>query len=100
MTEAQIQRECNEYLRKRCILFLHLEAGRGARGKTHRASWPDLLIWHKGYCFGFELKVEGKSPTEEQRSMFFALAHAGVTCGWGTSLDMLIDFLKIQGVVK
>jgi len=58
MTEHDLQRQCNEFLRKRGIRYLHIEKGRG-RNMTHRKGWPDLLVFPG---FGKVIFVELKKP--------------------------------------
>lgn len=58
MTEAELQREINKELKDRGIKFLHLEKGRG-KNKTHRAGFPDLMIFPSdSEVFFVELKTK------------------------------------------
>ena len=61
MTEAELQKDCNTFLKKCDILFYHKEKGgygRRAGQKSHSKGLPDLIIWHRGKCVFIELKTE------------------------------------------
>jgi len=62
--ESKLQTECNKFLKKVGVPYLHLEKGRG-NGKRHRAGVPDIITWLKPISF-FELKTKTGKLSEEQ----------------------------------
>jgi hypothetical protein len=48
------------------------------RGVGLKAGMPDIMIFHKGRCFGIELKVPGGKLSKDQFEMHELLAEAGV----------------------
>jgi len=80
MTEAYFQRQCNEYLRKRNVQFLHIEKGRG-KNTTHRKGVPDLLVFPgDGRVFFIELKAPGGKLRPEQVEFFRDMRLRGYVC--------------------
>jgi hypothetical protein len=80
MTEADLQRECNEYLRKRDVQFLHIEKGRG-RNTTHRKGVPDLLVFPgDSRIYFIELKKPGGKLSPEQTEFFRDMLLRGYCC--------------------
>lgn len=64
--EGDLQKEINKELRDAGIKYLHIEKGRG-KNKTHRAGWPDLIIFPgKSRVFFVELKSPDKKLTDDQ----------------------------------
>jgi len=57
MTEHELQKKCNEYLRVRGIMFYHREKGRAHKRGGHDAGLPDLLIWYQGKHIQIEIKT-------------------------------------------
>ena len=59
MSEAELQAQCNAYLRTIGAHFIHIEAGRGRGNRyIHVGGVPDILI----YYLGNHLLVELKTP--------------------------------------
>lgn len=67
MIEKDLQAKVNNDLRKLNIKFWHCEKGNYHKGKTHRAGWPDLIIFPgKGNAFFIELKTPIGKLTQKQ----------------------------------
>jgi len=67
--ERDLQEAVNKDLRKLGIKFLHLEAGRGSRNRTHRSGFPDLVIFSGGgRSFFVELKWKGGRLRPDQEA--------------------------------
>ena len=78
MTEAQLQAVCNEYLRKRGIVYFHLPKGRTNGQKMMSVGGlPDVLAWHNGKHCMIELKTETGMLNSKQLEMFGRYDAAG-----------------------
>lgn len=80
MTEATLQKQCNEYLRKRGILYFHPEKGRSNMQTTHRAGWPDMMIFRDSKALFVELKSETGKLRPEQVQKMGELVREGFEC--------------------
>ena len=77
MTEADLQAQCNEYLRANGVCFFHLPKGRSNNQKQMNVGGlPDLLIWHNGQHLLIELKTDTGTINDKQREFFAKLESA------------------------
>ena len=71
MSEAELQAQCNAYLRTIGAHFIHLEAGRGRGNKyAHVGGIPDLLVYYRSKHVLIELKTKTGVLTESQELEF------------------------------
>lgn len=83
-------------------LWLHYPAGgyrRPVEAKIFRSigvkpGIPDLLVLHRGRCFGIELKVGRRGLTPVQRRMHQRLEQCGVPCAVASSPEQVEQFLR------
>lgn len=90
--EKDIQKKCNDVLRKLGIKFYHDEAGHAGRNrKAHRASKPDLIFFHKGKTFAFEVKrTGGKLRPDQFDELQRLVVDGGVIAHWGDLSEFMI----------
>ena len=80
MKESELQKQCNDYLRSKGVLFYHREKGRSHKQTAHSIGLPDLLIWlPKGRFVAVELKIEGGKVRPEQTLCLQAFNYLGYT---------------------
>lgn len=68
--EADLQIECNKYLRDHGIKFIHLERGKHEKRKAQLGAIPDLLIFvNSGRTIFVELKSNGNLSKDQRDFM-------------------------------
>jgi hypothetical protein len=92
--ESDLQSLCNSYLRKKNILFYHLEKGRTV-SKSHRKDWPDLMIFHRGKTSFIELKKENGKLSEGQKQLIEDLKTRGFMCSVCYSFSEFLESMKV-----
>jgi len=92
MTETELQKQVNEYLRTRGIHFFHLQAG-GQRGnkRVQCGGLPDLLCYYHGRHCLIELKTKVGTLNERQRVEFEKFNETGFPVQICRSLDEVIN---------
>jgi len=99
MTETELQKQCNEYLRTRGIHFFHLQAG-GQHGnkRVQCGGLPDLLLWYRGQHCLIELKTLTGKLNDKQREefkKFFAVGYVVYVCHSFEEFQCVVDeFMK------
>ena len=113
--EQDLQKMVMQHLRQRGargLVFWHTPNGvRGNRRKDHvqgaiakgmgaRAGVSDLVLLHQGRFFALELKVPGRTPTEEQLKFLEEVNAAGGFGAWCQGLDRALGILESWGVLR
>ncbi len=98
MTEAELQRACNETLRQLGIPYFHYEKGCG-KNLTHRGGIPDLIFFHKGNAFAIELKAEGGNVSDAQTVTLKKLHDNGVHTRICFTHEAFIGILKEYNII-
>jgi len=96
MTETELQKQCNEYLRTRGIHFFHLQAG-GQHGnkRTQCGGLPDLLCYYHGRHCLIELKTLTGTLNAAQKREFPKFDDAGFPVQICRSLDEFITAVNV-----
>ena len=89
MSEAELQAQCNAYLRTIGAHFIHLESGRGSK-YLYASGIPDLLIYYKGKHILVELKTPTGKLKPSQVARFPLFKQAGFLVHIARSLDEFI----------
>ncbi len=93
MIEADLQKQANEYLRKRGIQFIHIEKGRGTN-RTHRKGIADLVFWTKKGHFAIELKTATGVLSDEQKIWMNEFVESGGKAAVFHSIEEVMDFVE------
>lgn len=102
MKEADLQTQCNKYLKRCNLLFYHKEKGgynRRAGQKTHSAGLPDLIIWNKGRCIFIELKTESGKQTPGQIEWEAKSHRAGIPYYIARDFEEFIFAIHNEGIL-
>ncbi len=87
--EAQLQRDCEEYLTKIGAWWLHLR-----NAKRNKVGVPDLIIVYRGKIYGIELKSRGGKATKEQLINLAYLKAQGAVTGVIRSFEEFREILE------
>jgi len=97
-TETNLQKECNDILRKLHIPFIHIPS-RAARKCQTITGWPDLFFWDKGKWYAYELKVKHGRTHSAQDQMLRSLRANGAVVRIITSIKGFLSELEREGVL-
>jgi hypothetical protein len=70
------------------------------RGLGVKRGVSDLIFLHAGKFFSLELKVRGRTPTEEQLEFIDRVNAAGGFAAWCTGLDEALACLEAWGLLR
>lgn len=111
-TEEQVHRAVVQHLEHRAVpgvAFFHVPAG-GFRTRAEagifralgtKAGVPDILLFHRGRAYGFELKRDrGGRVSPAQAEMHARLRAAGVEVAVAHGLDEALEMLKNWGLLR
>jgi hypothetical protein len=117
--ESDLQRAVLAHLRTRGaagLVYFHVPQGNklgGARsakgvaiqgsinkGLGVRKGVSDLILCCEGKFFALELKVPGRTPTEEQLEFIAEVNNAGGFAAWCQGLDRALGILESWGVLR
>lgn len=109
--EADIQRAVFQHIRLRGVpgLFAFHVPNGGYRRPREAAilkglgvtpGVPDIVLIHKGRCYGLELKAKGGRPTDRQLSAMSAMDEAGAFVCIADGLDRALAVLEGWGLLR
>ena len=100
MTEHELQKKCNEYLRKNNILYYHKQRGRHEKNLSQSKGLPDLIVWNNGCCTFIELKTMSGVVSEAQQDYFSKVTRSGFHSWVCRSFEEFIHALEEEGIIQ